>query len=234
MIGAVCCRIGAAMLAALLLAAPAWADRPFLATDSAAAEEDDDEVWSVEAYAQRLGDLRGLAVQAEYAIRPTDSVQFGVGREKVRGGSRTSSAEAEYKHLFNRIGRDGWGIGVVAAVGASSEEGGAWRVDAVALRVPFTLAVGEDGAQLHLNVGVEKVREERRAFGASVAFEHPLPWRSTGFVELARVDRATLVHAGVRHWVRRERIAIDIGLQQERADGERRSGLVIGVGFYDL
>jgi hypothetical protein len=230
-------RLRAVWLAAWLAAAvatPARADRPFLATTGAAAEEDDDRVWSVEAWAMRVGDRREFVLSPEYAFSPTDSIQFALGRMRERGGERSDGGEIEFKHLFNRIAREGWGWGLALAVTAERPRGERWKGDAIALRLPISLALGEEGALLHLNAGVEKARDTRRSLGGSIAFEQPLPWRSTGFVEVARGDGVTLWHAGVRHWIRRERIAFDLGLVRERGDDERRGGVVIGIGFYDL
>ena len=65
-----------------LLCTAAWpaavqaSDRPFLLTSNAAAEEDDDNVWSVETWWQRAGDQRVFNVAPEYAFNPTTSIQF--------------------------------------------------------------------------------------------------------------------------------------------------------------
>jgi len=44
----------------------------------------------------------------------------------------------------------------------------------------------------------------------------------------------TLLHAGVHHWIRRERFAVDIGVQQLRGGGGKTTGVVIGLAWYDL
>lgn len=87
---------------------------------------------------------------------------------------------------------------------------------------------------LHLNAGLDKVRGERREWVASAALQHPLPWRSFAFAEIGREDRLTLLHAGVRHWVKRERIAVDLGVQQLRGGGDKTTGVVVGLAWYDL
>jgi hypothetical protein len=66
------------------------------------------------------------------------------------------------------------------------------------------------------------------------AFEHKLPWRNTGFIELGREDRQTLWHSGVRHWVRRDKLALDVGMQQQSGADGRAVGAVVGVAWYDL
>jgi hypothetical protein len=74
--------------------APALADRPFLATDSAAAEEDDDNVWSVESWLARRGRVRSGSIAPEYAFNPTTSVQLELSRSRDRA-MRETEYEAE-------------------------------------------------------------------------------------------------------------------------------------------
>lgn len=211
------------------------ADRPFLATASAAAEEDDDNVWSVETLFQRLGPVRGFAVAPEYAFNPTTSIQVEFARVRDRAaGETTQQAELEVKHLFNHIARDGYGVGIVASVGFGKAQGGSFRRDEWNLALPFTLALWEGSGALHVNAGVSWPRGERREWNRSLAIEREVWKRTTLFGEVARLGDATLVHAGVRHWLRREKLALDVSAQRVRADGARESGFVIGLGWYDL
>ncbi len=228
--------LAAAALALALAATPAHAtDRPFLLTASAAAEEDDDNVWAIESSWQRVGTQRTFSIAPEYAFSPTDSIQFEFSRSRDRAaGDRSHGLEVEIKHLFNRIGRDGWGWGIDLSLAAGSRNGSGWRAEGVALTLPWTLAIGEGGALLHANAGIAKARGERREFVASAAFEHPLPGRLTGFVEVGRADRQTLLHAGLRHWVKREKLALDLSVQRIRAGSDSASGVVLGIGWYDL
>ncbi len=220
----------------LLVSAACWAaDRPFLLTNSAAAEEDDDNAWSVETAWTRIGSTRSISVAPEYAFSPTDSLQFEMTRSKDRsGGGRVLAVELEAKHLFNHIDRDGWGIGVVAALGAARQDGQHWRSDSLDLRLPVSWKLGESGSVLHLNLGVEKPRGERRLWGSSIALEVPLPGRLTAFAEAGRGGGERLVHGGARWWLKREKLALDVSLLRLRGGGERHSGALIGVGWYDL
>jgi hypothetical protein len=218
------------------LCAAAWPvavqanDRPFLITSNAAAEEDDDQVWSVESWWQRLGSQRAFTVAPEYAFNPTTSIQF----ELSRGTGKAKGVEVEFKHLFNHIARDGWGWGIdLSLSGASVGESDSKR-RGVTVKLPYTLQLRAGDALLHLNLGLQKERDERREWVASAAFEHKLPWRSTAFVEIGREDRQTLLHAGVRHWIRRDKLALDLSLQQTRGGGEKASGAVFGIAWYDL
>lgn len=235
------CRTVATLLLGAVIASLAWSgsarasDRPFLLTAAAAAEEDDDDVWAVEAWWQRAGTQRTFSIAPEYAFSPTDSVQFEFSRSRDRAaGERSHGLEVEFKHLFNRIGRDGYGWGIDLSIAAGSSNGSGWRGEGVALKLPWTLALGESGAQFHVNAGIAKERGERRAFLGSAAYEHPLPGRLTGFVEIGRADRQTLLHAGVRHWIKREKLALDLSVQRIRAGSDSASGVVLGINWYDL
>jgi hypothetical protein len=218
------------------LCAAAWpvavqaSDRPFLLTSSAAAEEDDDQVWSVESWWQRLGSQRAFTVAPEYAFNPTTSIQF----EFSRGSEKAKALELEFKHLFNHIGREGWGWGIDVSLDMASAGGSGWKQRGVTVKLPYTLQLRGGEALLHVNMGLQKQRDERREWMASAAFEHKLPWRSSAFVEVGREDRQTLLHAGVRHWIRRDKLALDLSLQQTRGGGEKARGAVFGIAWYDL
>jgi hypothetical protein len=210
-------------------------DRPYLATHSAAAEEDDDAVWSVESWFARWGRSREWVVAPEYAFDPTTSLQFEfMSRRDRSAGTRGQGAEIEFKHLFNHIARDGYGWGVVLSQQFERESAASWRGSSYSVKLPATLALGEGMATVHLNVGLEKPRGVRRENLASVALEGEVLKRITLFAEAARDAEGRLVHAGMRWWAQRERLAIDVAAQRTRGDGERHTGFVIGIGFYDL
>jgi hypothetical protein len=228
-------RQGLVALALVCAAATALADRPFLATDSAAAEEDDDNVWSAESWFARSGRVRSLSIAAEYAFDPTTSVQLEFTRARDRAARETAhEIEFELKHLFNHIARDGYGIGVVAALGWDKDGRAGWRRGGASLNLPFTWAFGESGVALHVNGGVDKAVGERRAWTRSVALEGEVARRTTLFAELAGDGSDKLAHAGVRWWPQREKLALDLSWQRKRGDGGRASGIVFGLGFHDL
>lgn len=229
-----------ALVPGLPLAPVAAAERPFLAAESAAAEEDDDRVWSAQAgWFQPKAGGRGPSFALEYAFDPTNAVQLEFARLRDRaGGVRADSVELEYRFLFNHIARDGWGVGLVAAVEADRQTVGGgregWRSQGVSLNLPFTLQLGNEGALLHVTLGLARERGGERERLRAAAVELPLAARVTGFLELAREGRQSLAHAGARWWVRREKIALDFGLFRTREEGERGRGFMFGVGWFDL
>jgi len=106
----------ACVLGALLLAAgPARAnDRPFQVARTAVLE-DDEHVWSIESWVQRLGGVRSASLEPEYTFESGTSVQFELTRQLDRHDSETGhEAEIEFKQIFNNVARDGWGWGVSA------------------------------------------------------------------------------------------------------------------------
>jgi len=210
-------------------------DRPFLAAASAAAEEDDDAVWSVEGTYQRSGTVRSQSLAVEYAFDPVNSLQIEFARSRDRALQSTDLATGiEYKHLFNHIARDGYGWGVIVGLEFARPQAAAWTADAWSVVLPWTLQIGAAQGLLHANLGIVKLRDEQRRWTAALAYEHEVARRTTLFAEAARDGESRLVHGGLRYWVRREKLALDLSLQRSWADGSRRNGFVVGIGFYDL
>jgi hypothetical protein len=208
-------------------------DRPFQVARTAVLE-DDEQVWSFESWVQRLGSVRGLSIEPEYTFDAGTSLQFELTRfVDRRGGDTGHEAELEFKHLFNNVARDGWGWGVSAtlAVERTRDSG---SVPSIAIKVPLSIALGDGGGFVHLNAGIGKTRDERRVWTGAVGIERELLRRTLFFAELAREGQTTFAQIGARHWLRRDKIAVDISLQQQRADGARASGFIVGLGWYDL
>jgi len=222
--------IGAGLCVALWSSVAHPNDRPLLLTSSAAAEEDDDRVWAIETWWQRAGSDRSFSVAPEYAFDPTNSIQL----ELARASGNAKSAELELKHLFNHIARDGWGWGIDVSLETASDEGRGWKWQSVSAKLPCSLSLRDGEAMLHVNAGLQKQRDDRREWVASLALEHKLPWRTSAFIELGREDRKTLWHAGARHWLQREKLAVDLSVLQWRTGGDKANGVAIGLGWYDL
>ena len=223
------------VLSGMLATPAAWAnDRPFQVARTAVLE-DDEYVWSFESWAQRLGSVRGLSIEPEYTFGPGTSVQFELTRLVDRGGSETGhEAEVEFKQLFNNVARDGWGWGLSATLAAERTHNSDGTIPSVGIRLPVSIALGDGGGFLHLNAGISKARDSRRAWMGGIGIERELFKRTLFFAELAREGEVTFMQVGARHWLRRDKLAIDFSLQQQRADGGRASGFIIGLGWYDL
>lgn len=212
------------------------ADRPYLFANSAAAEEDEEQVWSVENWFRQAGRQKSLTVAPEYAFDPDTSLQVEMRRVLDRDAGNGHEIEIEAKRLFNRISHDGWGWGIVAAIDLERPKGGPWERAALSLSVPLTVHVGEGGSDgtLHVNAGIAKPRQARRVFTGVIAAEREVWKRTSLFAELAREVDGRLLHGGVRHWIKRERLAVDLAWQRVRSDELRGSGVVLGIAWYDL
>lgn len=225
-------------LALFLLAAPraGAADRPYLVTNSAAAEEDEEQVWAVENwFRQSRRGQRSLTVAPEYSFDPVNSVQMEFRRVLERDEAGGHEIELEFKHLFTRIARDGIGFGAVLTLDTERRSGeGPLRRSATSLFLPLTVPVGEGAGQIHLNAGLTWPRgESMRPIGA-IAAEAEVWRRTQWFGEWARDAEGALVLSGLRYWIRRERLAVDLAWQREQAEGRVSRGLVLGIAWYDL
>lgn len=224
-----------ALAAATVAAGPARAaDRPHLVTISGAAEEDDDDTWAVESWLRRAGRQRSFTLAPEYSYDPKTSVQIELTRIVDRDEGNGHEIEIELKHLFNRIARDGFGWGLAGILQYERPSGGHWTRESVSLSVPVTFAIGEGDGFVHMNVGVAKPRERRRFATGALAAEREVAPRVTLFGEWARDAGGRLVHGGVRYWIRRERLAVDIAWQRLRGEESGGSGIVLGLARYDL
>lgn len=212
-------------------------DRPFQVARTAVLE-DDEYVWSFESWVQRLGSVRGLSVEPEYTFAPGTSVQVELSRYVDRRGGETGhEAEVEFKQLFNNVARDGYGWGLSATLAAARTRESGRTVPSVGIKLPVSIALGgEDGGGgfVHLDVGIGKARDERRAWTGAIGIERELLKRTLFFAELAREGQVTFMQVGARHWLRRDKLAIDFALQQQRADGSRAAGFIVGLGWYDF
>lgn len=227
-----CC---AAALALVTVSSVQAADRPWISTNSAAADEDDNGTWAFDAWISRLRSLRSVHATAEYAFVPTTSLQVEASHDRERDvGASITSVGLEFKHLLNHIARDGYGWGVVASLGVAKAGSSDWKGDEVGAKLPFTLSLWEGDGALHVNAGFSKVRDQRREWIRSVGIERELVKRVTGFAELAREGPTRIEHVGARLWVKREKLVVDLGWQRQRADGSRASGWLLGIGWYDL
>jgi len=209
-------------------------DRPFQVARTAVLE-DDEQVWSFESWVQRLGTVRALSIEPEYTFGAGTSVQVELSRFVDRHDRETGhEAEVEFKHLFNNVARDGWGWGISATLAAERLRETGRTVPSLGLKLPVSIALGDGGGFLHLDAGITKARDERRAWVGAAGIERELFRRTTGFAELAREGGVSFAQIGARHWLRRDKLAIDVSLQRQRAEGLRTHGFIIGLGWYDL
>ena len=203
-------------------------DRPYLATTTATSEPDDDNVWAMDTVVQRLGGLNNALINAEYAFDPLTTVQLSAARSREQQG-----LSVEFKRLFNNYAREDWGWGLSIELGASKAEGLRWRGGDVAVTLPLSWKVS-NAIVLHASVGLEKERGQERERVLATAAEWAFTRQGTLFAELARVGEATQAQLGLRWWLKREKLAVDIAAVRSRADGSTERGFVLGLTLQDL
>lgn len=218
-----------------LLAVPSQAnDRPFQYARTAI-EEDDEQVWSFESWLQRRGSVRSLSIEPEYAFTTKASLQVELTRVVDRHDQETGhEAEAEFKYIFNNIARDGWAVGVGAAVSGERSNDSEKSKRSVRLELPLSLSLWQGEGFLHINLGVDKANNAQMVWTQALGIEREVARHTVLFAELARDGELRYGQIGVRHWLKREKLAVDFSLQQFRGDARRESGFVIGLGWYDL
>lgn len=216
-----------------LFSLPALADRPYLATTSANAEEDDDKVWAVETWYEKTGEARGLSAQAGFSWSP------GLGGAVTASRSRESGLWAsglalEGTWLPWRPARDGFGLGLSLEVDYDRASGEGWRRDAFTAVVPLTVPLWDRSVFVTANLGQVWPNGGDRQNLVALALEGEVARRTTLFAETARIGDSRLVHGGVRYFVKKEKFSIDLGVLRRSEAGESRNGIVLGFSVFDL
>jgi hypothetical protein len=219
-------------------------DRPYLAATTAVVDEDDDNVIALETWIEsshRFGEFR---FEPEYNFDPRNAVrvELGVARDRrFDPAVHSRAAEVEYKHLFTDLARSGYGSGVIVGVDWDDRTGGsadlegtgehAWGLDVVGL---LTLRATPD-TLLHLNLGAAKESNANARARWAVAIEHEIVHRTTLFAEAGSASgEQTLVHGGVRHWIKRERFAVDLTVGRRRGGPAERNFVTLGIALQDI
>lgn len=235
------CACAAAACLGLLASPTSWAnDRPFDVARTAVAE-DDDQAWGFSSWLRTHGGTRSLSIEPEYAFSPENGIQLELSRQiDKRGGESGQGAELEFKHLFNQLARDGWAWGVSASLGAQRSADTRRWTPSVTLRWPVSLDVrqlyGGDagGPILHLNLGAEKARRQSWEALKAVAAEQAITPRWLVFGEWSQQAESRARQAGVRHWIRKEKWAVDVAWHQRSQSGTREGAWLLGMSWFDL
>jgi len=234
--------IQAAWLISSLVCTPAALanDRPFDVARTATAE-DDDQSWGFSTWARVNRDGRSLSMEPEYAFSPENSIQLELSRQWDRRGAESGlGAEFEFKHLFNQLARDGWAWGLSASLGAQRDQGSRNWNPSVTVRWPVSLdlralAGGDAGGPLlHLNLGAEKARHAPRQGLKAVAAEQAITPRWLVFAEWSQQADESARQVGVRHWLRKEKWAVDLAWHRRNQGGERDGAWLLGMSWSDL
>ncbi|WP_298235315.1 hypothetical protein [uncultured Azohydromonas sp.] len=241
---------GLALCAALVFcftAPPARAaDRPYLVL-STAAMEDDEQSWSLGGRLIRTGADNALQFGLEYGFTRATSVELEWTVERAGGGEHAREAELEFKQLFNDSERDGWGAGLSVTLGLTRErlEGDEGATEpgeppgrrarrGLTVQLPLSVPLWQEQGLAHVNLGWQREPSGGGQGFLAAGLERRLAGRTWGFGEAVWQPGKRLLHAGIRHWLRRDRLALDLSVQRQQDDGRWRNGVVIGVVAYDL
>lgn len=227
-------------ITALFCCALQAGDRPFLLADTAIQEDDDERVFEVSTWAQKASRFKSLQAEVEYSFVPDFSIEFGWGRKLVRGEDEPE-AETELEFGVRKVLRDparhGWGVGLTAEVGASREVEGdertGWRYGESRIAVPLSRQWGP--VWTHLTLGAQHERREGVRPLAALAVLGSVSRSAKLFAEWGAVrDRSGLAQAGVRWWIQRERVAVELAAVRHREGGERHNAVLLGLSVMDL
>lgn len=199
---------------------------------------DDEQSWMLGGRWIRTGAENALQLGAEYDITRATSVELewtaqGAGGVERDEGAR--QAELEFKHVFNDIARDGFGTAVSVTGDLNRSLRGPGTRRGWMLQLPLSLPLwgGQDGF-VHFNLGWQRwPTEPVRAFQA-LAVERRIAGRTWAFGEVVRQEGRDLLHTGIRHWLRPDRLALDLSVQRQRGEERWHNGVVIGLVAYDL
>ena len=224
-------------LAGAALATPALRadDRPFLRTATAVVEDDDERVFEFSAtgLSHRHGD--GLSLQGGYSFSPTLSVEaeLGLSRDRAEGSMGREAGIGVWQAWIDPA-REGWGLaGKLSA--EWDHDSGEPRQRTLRGVVATSLPLSGKQVWLHANAGVEQREGEGRVGIWSLATQGELNRRWALFGEIANSSRRDeLAQVGVRHWIRRDKVAVDLALGRERIAQDRRGFVAAGLAFYDI
>jgi hypothetical protein len=234
----------AGMLFFLQAATVPASDRPYLVATNAVADEDDYEVTALESWIEASQGFREFRFEPEYNFNPYNAVRVELGIASDRRFDptvRSRGAEVEYKHLFTDLARTGYGTGVIVgvdwddrSVGTEAEEPGGehtWSLDVVGLT---TLRPTPD-TLVHLNLGAVKESDQHPRARWALAAEHEIVSRTWLFAEVGgTAGEERLIHGGVRHWVKRERFAIDLTVGRRYREPADTNFITIGIALQDI
>lgn len=216
-------------------------DRPFLRTGTAIVEDDDERVFEVHGTVQAGRRFRGLGLQVEYAFSPTFSLEFEWSRTRDRlEGESSREIGLGARLAWVDPAREGWGLATRFSVERERESDDGWARPAWKGVLAWSLPAADRSAWLHANVGARYQPAEpgeRRWTGLwSVAAQQEITRHTVLFAEAAGARGGTerLAQVGVRHWLRREKVALDLALGRHFDLGPRGGFVVLGLSFHDI
>jgi len=213
------------------------ADRPFVFSNSAVQESDDERVFETSWSWQRAGASRALEFELEYHHTPAWSWQLGLSSERAGGESpqRERAVDLELWHGLVDPDRAGIGVAVSASYSAArqvADDERSWQRSRT-LALPLSARVGQ--GWVHVNIGASSVTGHGTRPWLAVAAQQRISRSLDAFAEVAAVrTREHFAHAGLRWWLRRDRQAIDLSVGRRGGEDGRSGMLTLGWSLMDL
>jgi hypothetical protein len=216
-------------------------DRPFLRTTRAVVEDDDERVFEFTATHVTAKKQRSTSVQLEYSFSPTLSVELELGhqRDRIEGISEREQGLG-LRMSWVDPAREGWGLATKFGVERERESGDEWAQPQWSGVMAFSMPVADKSVWVHANVGA---RYNPQTSGAarwtglwSLGAEKPLNRRASLFAEVAGASdgRDRIAQVGLRQWLKREKVAVDVGVGRQFANDIRGNFLAVSLSLYDL
>lgn len=234
----------ALILATLSLCTPLAAqasDKPFLRTTQAVVEDDDERSFEISASVLSGRYLRETGLQVAYNISSTLSVEAQWSQAKLRTeGLSSREQELEVWKSWVDPAREGWGLASSLSVERGRESGERWESPDYQAMLAYSRPWADKSVWLHANLGTRYTFDEdgrRRWAGVwALGLQHQLTKQFGLFAEVAGADggRDRLAQAGARYWIKREKIALDLGVGRHFAAEQRGNFGVLTLSFYDL
>lgn len=218
-------------------------DRPFLRTTTAIVEDDDERVFEFSATHQNGKKERSTQLQLGYSFSPTLSVEVELGQDRNKV-DEVSSREQGVGVWMSWIdpARDGWGLATKFSAERERESGAErWEKPKYKGVMAFSLPQADKSTWLHANLGTiyrPTIEDGQRRWTStwSVAAQKELNRRFELFAEAAGVqDRSDqIAQVGVRHWIKREKLALDVGLGRQYAEERRGNFVALTLSVFDI
>jgi hypothetical protein len=210
-------------------------ERPFVLAGTAIQEDDDERVFELTSWAEKGRGLKALNAELQYSFVPDFSVELGWGRRLLRVEDERE-AETELEAGLRKVLRDparhGLGVAFTLEVEAQREREG-WRYAATTAMLPLSWQWGP--VWTHLSAGLQHERHEGVQPLAALALLGRVSRSADLFGEWAAVrQRSGLAQAGLRWWLRRDRVALEISALRRRDGGEHFDALMLGLSLFDL
>jgi hypothetical protein len=213
------------------------ADRPFLLSNTAIQESDDERVFETSLSWERAGASRALEFELEYHHTPAWSWQIGLSSERVGGESPQRERAVELELVHGLVDPDRHGVGLAVAVTCAAtrqtaDDERSWqRSWTLALPVSTRFALG----WVHANVGIAGRSGDGSRPWVAVATQQRVSRSVDLFAEAAAMQgREHFAQAGVRWWLRRDRQVIDFSVGRQGGENGGSHMVTLGWSLMDL